>query len=123
MEIVRRKIIVIFVILLLFISLGNTSSYATIQSMFPGEVGNAQDGIDSTKSLLSSILGIVRIVGITVAVVMLAVIACKYMTSAPGDRADLKKYIPIYVTGALVLFGASGLVGIIRNMVFEATGN
>ncbi|MCR5185695.1 MAG: hypothetical protein K6D97_01070 [Clostridia bacterium] len=91
--------------------------------MFPGEVGNAQDGIDSTKSLLSSILGIVRIVGITVAVVMLAVIACKYMTLAPGDRANLKKYIPIYVKGALVLFGASGLVGIIRDVVFEATGN
>lgn len=63
MEIVRRKIIAIFVILLFFISLRNTSSYATIQSMFPGEVVNAQDGIDST------------------------------------------------------------LVGIIRNMVFEATGN
>ena len=102
------------------------SNYCSVQAAssipFTGQMNVGQEGIESTKSLLSSILGIVRIIGMTVAVVMLAVIACKYMLSAPGDRADLKKYLPVYITGAIVLFGASGLVGLIRDITMEATG-
>lgn len=57
-----------------------------------------------------------------IAVVILIVIACKYMIAAPGERADMKNYLQMYVTGSLVLFGAAGLVGIIRDFVFETLG-
>lgn len=119
-----RKLFVLmaFTLLVCFV----VSNYCSVQAAssipFTGEMKVGQEGIESTKSLLSSILGIVRIIGMTVAVVMLAVIACKYMLSAPGDRADLKKYLPVYITGAIVLFGASGLVGLIRDITMEATG-
>ena len=117
-----RKLFVLmaFALLVCFV----VSNYCSVQAGIPftGQMNVGQEGIESTKSLLSSILGIVRIIGMTVAVVMLAVIACKYMLSAPGDRADLKKYLPVYITGAIVLFGASGLVGLIRDITMEATG-
>ena len=119
-----RKLFVLmaFSLLVCFV----VSNYCSVQAAssipFTGQMNVGQEGIESTKSLLSSILGIVRIIGMTVAVVMLAVIACKYMLSAPGDRADLKKYLPVYITGAIVLFGASGLVGLIRDITMEATG-
>ena len=119
-----RKLFVLmaFILLVCFV----VSNYCSVQAAssipFTGQMNVGQEGIESTKSLLSSILGIVRIIGMTVAVVMLAVIACKYMLSAPGDRADLKKYLPVYITGAIVLFGASGLVGLIRDITMEATG-
>lgn len=118
-----RKIFVmlVFAILICF-AVSNYTSVQAANIPFTGEMKVGQEGIDSTKSILASILGMVRIIGITVAVVMLAVIACKYMLSAPGDRADLKKYIPIYVAGAIILFGASGIVGMIRDMTIEATG-
>ena len=61
----------------------------------------------------------VRIVGMVIAVVMLAVIGSKYMMAAPSDRADLKKYIPRYVIGAMVLFSASAIVSIVRGWVLE----
>lgn len=120
-----RKIFVLmaFTLLVCFVVSNYYSVQAASSIPFNGEMKVGQEGIESTKSLLSSILGIVRIIGMTVAVVMLAVIACKYMLSAPGDRADLKKYLPIYITGAIVLFGASGLVGMIRDLTMEATGN
>ena len=102
------------------------SSYANVSAYsrddFNGKIEVGEEGIDSTKNILSAILGIIRIVGMAVAVIMLVVVACKYMLSAPGDRADLKKYIPLYITGAIVLFGASGLVGLIRDITQEATG-
>ena len=119
-----RKLFVLmaFILLVCFVVSNYYSVQAASSIPFTGDMKVGQEGIESTKSLLSSILGIVRIIGMTVAVVMLAVIACKYMLSAPGDRADLKKYLPVYITGAIVLFGASGLVGLIRDITMEATG-
>ena len=56
---------------------------------------------------------IVRIVGIGISVIILMVIACKYMLAAPGDRADIKKHAVPFVIGAVVLFGASNLLQIL----------
>ena len=33
---------------------------------------------------------------------MLIVLAMKYMMSAPGERADIKKHAVVYVVGAVV---------------------
>lgn len=63
---------------------------------------------------------IMRIAGITIAVVMLLVVAIKYMVSSAGDRADIKKHAIVYVIGALVLFGAVGILGIIEDFTNTA---
>lgn len=65
------------------------------------------------ENILSSSIAIIRIVGYGIATTILIVIACKYMVSAPGDRADLKKNAVPFVIGAVVLFGASGILQII----------
>lgn len=68
---------------------------------------------NTTKNATATIISAVRIVGVTVAIVMLLVIAMKYMASAPGDRADIKKHAVAYVIGAVILFGVSGILGIL----------
>ncbi len=67
----------------------------------------------STKSFSAIVISVLRVVGATVAIVMLLVIAMKYMTSAPGDKADIKKHAVAYVIGAVILFGVSGILGIL----------
>ena len=123
MTYIRKLFVIAALAVLICFAVGNSIFVEAASIPYTGELNGAQEGVNATKSMISAILGIVRIIGMTVAVVMLAVIACKYMLSAPGDRADLKKYIPIYVTGAVVLFGASGLVGMIRDLTLDATGN
>ena len=44
---------------------------------------------------------------------MLLVIAMRYMTSAPGDRADIKKHAIAYVIGAVILFGVPAILGLL----------
>ncbi len=63
----------------------------------------------------ANVIGIARIVCVAIAIVMLLVIAMKYMISAPGDRADIKKHAVNYVIGAFVLFGISGILTILNN--------
>ena len=63
----------------------------------------------------ANVISIARIICVTIAIVMLLVIAMKYMISAPGDRADIKKHAVNYVIGAFVLFGISGILTILNN--------
>ena len=47
---------------------------------------------------------------------MLIVLAIKYISAAPGDKAEIKKHAVVYVVGALVLFGASGIIEVIKQL-------
>ena len=50
---------------------------------------------------------------------MLIVLAIKYISAAPNDKAEIKKHAVVYIVGAIVLFAASALLGIVKNF---ATG-
>lgn len=69
----------------------------------------------SVRKIIGSILNVTRIIGTGLALIMLAVVAMKYMMAAPGERADIKKHAIPFVIGAIVLFGASGILTIIQN--------
>ena len=70
---------------------------------------------DSVNSMIGAILTVAQVIGVGVAVIMLIVLAIKYISAAPGDKADIKKHAVVYVVGAVVLFAASGILGIIKN--------
>ena len=70
---------------------------------------------DSINRIIGSVLTIVQVVGCGVAVIMLIVLAIKYISAAPGDKADIKKHAVVYVVGAVVLFAASGILQIVKN--------
>ena len=73
---------------------------------------------DGVKNLVNTTAGtaisIMRIICLTIAIVILLTISMKYMISAPGDRADIKKHAIHYVIGAIILFGVTGILGIIN---------
>lgn len=69
----------------------------------------------ATKSA-ATVINIVRVGAATIAVVMLFVLAMKYMTSSAGDRADIKKHAIAYVVGAFILFGAVGILGVLNEI-------
>ena len=82
--------------------------------MDPSQFEDKENPIDeATDSISKNIIGVLRIVGATVAIVMLLVIAMRYMTSAPGDRADIKKHAIAYVIGAVILFGVPAILGVL----------
>ena len=55
------------------------------------------------------------------AVVMLIVLAIKYISAAPNDKAEIKKHAVVYIVGAIVLFAASALLGILKNFTTGIT--
>ena len=78
---------------------------------------NSDTEVDnSTRKVVEAVLSITRTVGAGVAVIMIIVVAMKYMISAPGDRAEIKKHAIVYVTGAIILFASSAILGIIKDL-------
>ena len=67
------------------------------------------------QSFIATIINIAQVVGMGVAIIMLVVMAIKYISAAPSEKAELKKSITIYVVGAVVLFAATGILQVIKN--------
>lgn len=85
---------------------------------------NASDttGASGTATkIIGSLITIVQIIGVGVAIIMLVVLAIKYISAAPGDKAEIKKHAVVYVVGAIVLFAASGILGIIKQFAAAFT--
>lgn len=119
---VLEKVLIVFMIVLLCVSFASTYVFAEDEAAAADDWqsttqfdGKKVDDVDNAaQKIVGSILSVVRIVGTGVSLIMIAFVAMKYMSSAPGDRAEIKKHAVIYVVGAIVLFGGSQLIGIIQ---------
>lgn len=111
----RKVCLLSVIIVMLIISIFPTVSLATIDT---GKYTNIYQADSGTKTLFSKsgkIVGIVQVIGIGVAVVMLTVIAIKYIVASPNEKADLKSKLIPYTIGAVLLFWGSTLLGIIAD--------
>ena len=109
-----KKVLAILMIALLIVSISSVclASGLLDPSSIQGESSNASDSLQDISGI---ILGIVQVIGIAVAVIMLVVLAIKYLSAAPSEKADIKKSAFVYVIGALLLFGGVALLNIIKD--------
>lgn len=72
--------------------------------------------VEKTQSVMVKIIAVVRVVGVGISVIMLIVLAVKYMSSAPEGKAEIKKTMVPYVVGAIILFASSQLLAVIAEV-------
>lgn len=92
-------------------------------NQFNDTTGVKLEASNSVKRIITALINLVRIVGSGVAVIMLIVLAIKYISAAPGDKAEIKKHAVVYIVGAVVLFAASGILGIIQNFAANVSAS
>lgn len=113
MKKVMKVAIILLVMIMIVSNVVLATDYASLIDPMSKHAGN--DTLNnSVKSIVGAIISVTRIIAVGVAIIMLAAVAMKYMSSAPGDRAEIKKHAVIYVVGAIVLFGSAGILGIIQ---------
>lgn len=117
-----KKIMIILIFALLIIS--NACYVNSFEGNFD-EFDNGARNINGVTGVVDNIGGtlisVIRVVAVTIAIVMLLVIAMRYMVAAPGDRADIKKHAVAYVVGAFVLFGVTAILSILTNFADQIT--
>ncbi len=117
----KKKIISIVLIVLLIIVLFQSITYGATFN-FSAQVQNTMTGtgdskvLDPVNNIAGTAITVAQVIAVGVAIVMLIVLAMKYMVSAPGDRATIKKHAVVYIVGAVVMFAATGILGIIKEL-------
>ena len=124
---VMKVVVVAIIAALLILSLSTEVSALKFDEINETTVtANASDttgAADSLNRIIGSAITVVQVVGVGVAIIMLIVLAIKYISAAPGDKADIKKHAVVYVVGAVVLFAASGILGIVKNFAKNVTAD
>ena len=122
-----KKLVLSVIVFTLVISVFQINGVFSEGFNWKEEITNkAQQEGDSTvmnpvNNIAGAIITITRIICAGVAIIMLIVLAIKYISAAPGDKADIKKHAVVYVVGAVVLFAASGILGIVKNFAQNVT--
>lgn len=99
---------VIVLVVMLLVTLGNVVCAVTVPT--PNEVTpNAE-----VSTALGNILGIMKWVGIAVAVVIAMYLGISYITKSPEGKADIKKQLPLFIGGIAIVLSASAIVGFIQ---------
>ena len=77
----------------------------------------ASNAATNVTKVAGQVLNIIQIVGVAVATIMLTILGIRYVSLSPNEKAEYKKGLTIYVIGAVLLFGASMRIGVIRNFI------
>ena len=115
MKLTKKTAKIINIVVIAIAALFLLSNFALAASGY-GSISAASSTLQGCIGAISgSLLGIVQIIGVAVAIIMLIVLAIKYISAAPNDKAEIKKHAVVYIIGAVVLFAAAGIVGLIEN--------
>ena len=113
---VKKTGVVLLMVALLVVVCSATvyagSTYSSMITTIDGKTDGSGAKTAATN-IVGAILDIAKIIAVGVALIMLVFIAMKYMSAAPGDKAEIKKSATIYVTGAVILFASAGILNII----------
>ena len=93
----------------------NTNDYVAEQD----QTGAAS----SAQRIVGTLIDVFQVVGVGVAIIMLVMLAIKYLSAAPNEKAEIKKSVSIYVLGAVLLFAAAGVLEIVQAFSKNVKGN
>lgn len=100
------------VVLLIFAISTVSPVFAEIKTNYAGNTNSTL--AQKTEGIGQDILGVVQVIAGLAAVILLIVLAIKYMTASPDGKAEIKKSMIIYIVGAALLFGSSMILGAIK---------
>lgn len=109
---INKKIVIGIVSFLCIMLIWTNFSYALNTGAYSG-IYNSNGSQASIKKVGGYALGVVQTLGMGIAVVMLVILGIKYIMSSPEDKATIKDKAVMYVVGAVIIFAASGLVGLV----------
>ena len=109
-----KKISLCFILITVILLACSSGCYATA-GFNPGDIEPLI--IDDTlSSKLGGVIGIIQIVGTGIAVIGVIYLGIRYMVSSIEEKAEIKKKAIPYVIGAVIFFGATGILRLIASV-------
>ena len=116
---VLMRIALIILVTIMLIVTSNTICMADNFDLTGFEANIDANITKPVDDVAGAIVGVMRIVCTGIAIIMLMTIGIKYLSAAPGERAELKKSAVQYVVGAVIFFGAAGILTMLSSAINE----
>lgn len=110
-------IILTIVSIVLFIISPNVKATINTGDYNPSSKQPTAEDVNTIVGLANPIIGTIKVIGIVVAVVTLAVIGLKYMTGSVEEKAEYKKTMIPYLIGAILVVSITQLLGVVIQLV------
>ena len=115
---------IISVLMVIMMVLSAFASVFAEDLLTPNSVkATSSDTSKNVGSVMNTVLGVIQVIAISIAVIMIVILAIKYVSAAPSEKADIKKSLTIYIIGAVLLFGATGILQLIKTFTNNSLGN
>ena len=111
------KIILIIAILgIIGILLGQNvqawnANFSQFDNVPAGNSGN------TVTNVMGAVINIVSVIAAGIAIIMFIWIGLSYIQAGPEGKADAKKELPSYITGAVILFASSGILKLLQMFI------
>ena len=106
------KILTVLIIIATMLSAVFAEGAADVLGNLKGNTGAAT----AVTKTANNIIGIVQVICYAAAVIMLVILGVKFIIASPEAKADIKKSAIMYVIGAIIVFAAGALLGVISNL-------
>ena len=77
------------------------------------------NGATTVRNVANRILGIIQIICYVAAIVLLIFLGIKFATASPEGKSTVKNSAIIYVVGAILIFAAGSILGVINKIGTE----
>lgn len=110
-----KKIVKIISILFVIIAIFSAFNMV-LGASIPTAIQPSGSGVSSIQNITGNVIFIIQMIAFAAAVIMLIFVGIKFITASPEAKAEIKKTAVIYVIGAVLLFAAGGILGIIQSL-------
>ena len=94
----------------------SSSTYGGIIQDMKTESENTNADTSGVTKLFGGIIQIMQVIGTGIAIIMLIVLAIKYLTASPEGKGEVKKSAAMYIVSAIVLFAAVNILAAIEGL-------
>lgn len=112
-NVVKIVNILFIAMIIIFASTNCFYSFATTPSDITGN--DNPTGSTELTDLGNDVVGVLRIVGIVLSVVIIIILGIKYMMGSAEEKSEYKKSMMPYIVGAALIFAGS----IFANVIYE----
>lgn len=119
----KKTVKIISIALIIFALLLNCSMvFATAAPDPSGYTGDSSADVSGITNFGNTIITIISTVGSIASVIVLVVLGLKYMMGSAEEKAEYKRTLMPYVIGAVMVFAASVIAGVIFGFTSNFTG-
>ena len=110
-----KKIIKLIPIMLMVIMVLSTFSTVMAATDPTALKGNIATNINQFDSIGGKVIGMIQAIGNIISIAVLVVLGIKYMMGSAQEKAEYKKTLIPYLVGAILIFAASNIAGMVYN--------